>query len=240
MRYMQSGPARGADEVLPRTFEEYVRRNRFKSTEALSRIEKEFTACRSQKPYLSRIVIIHAPYPSDGEISSDLEAQELSAGQGCGKSDLLVLVQEQLSGREDCRVIAFLNNRDRIGEGISFYNDVFLEELATFDKTLIAPFKYRFSRMARIALSLLLKISLFLSIGWPGLIGVGVYNIFLLIWEVIQFILDPENIPILERLAVFFEQNQVFLFSIGVAGLLVWVLYAVGTFQTGLWTNCWN
>ena len=231
MRYMRSGPASDANEVLPRTFEEYVRRNRFKSTETLSRIEKEFTACRSQKPYLSRIVVIHAPYPSDGEISGDLEAQELSAGQGCGKSDLLVLVQEQLSGREDCRVITFLNNRDRIGEGISFYKDVFLEELATLDKTLIAPFKYRFSRMARVALSLLLKISIFFSIGLPGLIGVGVYNLFLIVWKVIELILDPKNIPILERLAIFFEQNQAVLFGIGLAGLLVWILYALGTLQ---------
>jgi len=93
--------------------------------------------------------------------------QEVSSGQGCGKSDLLALVQEQLGKRNDCRVIAFLDNRDKVVDGVDFYKDVFLEKLANLDRRLVLPVWHRLAGVAEVAFSLLQRVSLLVYVAIP-------------------------------------------------------------------------
>jgi len=225
-----------SNTIVYSTFGEYVRANRFRSIDALSRIEREFAICRSKTPNPSKLVLVHAPYPEDGEMGEaefivPEEAREVSSGQGCGKSDLLTLIQEWLSKRDDCRVIAFLDNRDKVADGIDFYKDVFLEELANLDRTLVSPIGHRLAGAAEAVFSLLQRVSLLVYVAIPVFAAVIGYILTLLGFKAIEFFVDPKNLPILVQVTAWFERNQGLLFTVAVLGFLLWIFYAWGALQ---------
>lgn len=220
------------------TFGEYVLATRFRGTGALDRIEGELAVCRAKTPHPSKIVLIHAPYPEDNEMGeaglvAPEEEQELefASGQGCGKSDLLALLQERFGKRDDCRVIAFLDNREKVVDGVNFYKDVFLEKLANLDRTLVNPTWHRLVGAAEAASSVLQRISLLMSVAIPVFAAAIGYVITLLGFKALEFFIDPKNQPVLGQIIVWFERNQGLLFATAAIGLLVWIFYAWGSLQ---------
>jgi len=213
------------------SFEEYIRAIRFRDTQIVERVESEIKKCHARIPHSSGIVVIHTPFPESEateQDSSTEEEQKSSLGQGSGKSDLLYLIQERVKERQDCSVIGFIGNHDKLVNGVDFYKDIFLDELAKSDRRLMHPAWHSLHVLGRTGLSLYGRISLILTVAAPIFGGVIAYTLSLLGFRALEFIVDPKNQPLLANIFALYQQYQGILFAFALVGLLVGITYAVG------------
>lgn len=92
-------------------------------------LERTLKASISGKPYL---VIVHSPYPEPTYWEAFQRGKEIPyalSGRGVGKTALLEAFVEIAKSDERCEVLDFIDNRERLTEGVNFFEDFLIKEI---------------------------------------------------------------------------------------------------------------
>lgn len=186
----------------------------------------------------SKIIVLHPPYPERRhseievlKVFQSIHSKANATGYGCGKTDLLGLLENKAKETNNYNVVSFKNNRDQLTDGDYFYKDILVKELIEFQansfdslRELIGNARHhlsiRFSQAALLINTAALPFAALVAFVL-GLLG----------FEAFTYFLDPQNQIILERLASWINSRQIEFIVVALFGTIIWVFYAWGSLQ---------
>ena len=229
-----------------RSLRKHIREERFHTSKALQRVRKEFEDCQSPYSRISRFVVVHSPYPEQRASSQpELDDSPPAArwgGSNCGTSDLLLVVEEGLAQNGNCRLVSFLDHRNRLADGESFYEKVFLEELINQQPGLTGAGRIWLARLFDTVFSVVNRLALFVKAAALTFASVLTATITA---NSARFLLDVWQKPEYAKVVLWLERRGT---TIGLASaglLLIWVLYAWAKVRfdrdsSDAWANAWR
>lgn len=219
------------------TLHEFIRENRFEKNGGLEKL-LEFIDVDQTKSLTSKLLVLHPPYPESDRPEEevliawrDVHKRANATGYGCGKTDLLTLVEQAIEDQSRYNVASYLNNRELVTDGVDFYQDIFLDKLYELDHTLFQSIRHRIAELSDWLRIRLNQLALLVNTAAIPLAAIITYVLTLLGFDAFKFFVDPQNQQALASLATWFDQNQTTLYLVAIAGLVVWWLYAWAALQ---------
>lgn len=212
------------------SLEQYIQGVRFLDTDVLSTVEQEVDLCLDSSSSVSRLILVHSPFAADDARSQGLLSQDTttdhSSGEGCGKSDLLSLMETKLRQQVDCLVLSFAENSKRLIDGQNFYKQVFLPTLEESYPRLTRPVSMRLRVVLQATRGTLRRSQLLVTEAVPPFVAVVAYVLTLLGFRALEFAADPSNQSLFRRIATFTTENRLPFYGLGAIALAAWLLYA--------------
>lgn len=216
------------------SFERHVRFVRFSGTGVFERVCEIIRSCQNTK--LSKIVLLHSTFPQEhlGPImeSGSVSQENPGIGDGCGKSDLIRLIEHEYGKNREFTVTSFVNNRDNAVEGVNFYEDIFLPEVIK-RKRIILPHHKRYISAFSIFLNNLFKrLLLLIHVATRSFVAILVYVLTFLGFKSVEFFANPIGQTLLDRVSRFVDANQNLFLFCGAVLLIWWIFDAFGKIRS--------
>lgn len=218
------------------TFHEFVQETRFKDNGKLDQLLR--IIINPTNPIASKLVVLHPPYPESERAEEEvmmtwrkIHKKANATGYGCGKTDLLALLEQIAREQNKYNIVSCLNNRELVADGVNFYTDIFLEELYKLDKSLFQSFRQRVIELYEKLRIRRDQLALLINTAFIPLATLIAFVLTLLGVDALKFFVDPNNQQLLVNLFAWIDQRQTAFWIIAFLGLVIWFLYAWGALQ---------
>lgn len=224
------------------TFYEFVQANRFNKNGSFKKLIN-LTNVTQTKSMASKLLVVHPPYPESDRVEEevlttwrDIHKKANATGYGCGKTDLLTLVEHTAKEQNKYNVISCLNNREIITDGMNFYTDIFLEELYKLDNSLFRSLRYRLAELFEKLKIRFNQLALLINTAsaFSNALLTTVLTLFGILLgsdALLKFVIDPQNQQILANLTTWIVQNRSILYLVVIIGSIIWGFHAWGALK---------